>query len=125
MPGGCALGSLRKFCLYLYFINFNGVNRQSFQKYICFVNRRIDRIESFCPIDKLSASPGFGRNCVTERASSSLPGRVLQSLLLVIQKIVKFLNQFHEFVVILLFGNPFAKNVHAFSFFRGHGASRE
>jgi len=41
-------------------------------------------------------------------------------LLFVIQKVVECLNQFHELVVILFFGNMLAQVVHALSFVRGH-----
>jgi hypothetical protein len=46
-------------------------------------------------------------------------------LLFLIQKVVEFLNQFHELVVILFFGNMLAQDVHALSFIRGHGILRE
>lgn len=41
-PGGCAIGSLQKFCLYLYFINLRQVNRKFWRKYICFVGNGME-----------------------------------------------------------------------------------
>jgi len=46
-------------------------------------------------------------------------------LLLVIEEIVEFLNQFRKLCVILFFGNMLAQDVHALSFVRGHGILRE
>lgn len=40
-----------------------------------------------------------------------------------VQQIVEFLHEFYEFFVVLLFRNPLAQRVHAFSFLRCHRAS--
>jgi hypothetical protein len=48
----------------------------------------------------------------------------LQSVLFILQKVVEFLNQLHEFLVVLFLCDPLTQDMHAFSFIRGHGASR-
>lgn len=45
---------------------------------------------------------------------------LLQSLVLPLQEIVEFLNQFRELLVILLFGDLLTQGVHALSFFGAH-----
>jgi hypothetical protein len=48
----------------------------------------------------------------------------LQSVLFILQKVVEFLNQLHEFLMVLFLCDPLTQDMHAFSFIRGHGASR-
>ncbi len=50
--------------------------------------------------------------------------RTLQSVLFILQKVVEFLNQLHEFLMVLFLCDPLTQDMHAFSFVRGHGASR-
>jgi len=47
----------------------------------------------------------------------------LQSVLFILQKVVEFLNQFHEFLMVLFLCDPLTQDMHAFSFISGHGAS--
>jgi hypothetical protein len=45
-------------------------------------------------------------------------------VLFILQKVVEFLNQLHEFLMVLFLCDPLTQDMHALSFIRGHGASR-
>ena len=45
-------------------------------------------------------------------------------MLFILQKVVEFLNQLHESLMVLFLCDPLTQDMHAFSFIRGHGASR-
>lgn len=63
------------------------------------------------------------RNRPAQRTSRFLRW-TLQSVLFILQKVVEFLNQLHEFLMVLFLCDPLTQDMHAFSFIRGHGASR-
>jgi len=49
---------------------------------------------------------------------------MIESVALTIQKIVEFLHQVAKFLLILFYCDPFAEDLHAFSFVRGHWSSK-
>ena len=85
------------------------------------VRNEMRRNNCILPIDKIFVLLTFWLGCaVPDSVDLLCAAWRLQTLLLILQKIVEFMNQFLELLVILFFRDLFTQLVHTLSFFWSH-----